>query len=200
VRSCQHILDECLLTDSLIFIAGSGKSVIWSVISRLLLIGAYFFPVPPSLKISWLFAKLDPLSWPTFTSISGISRSKAVATFYYLLYLSFLPALFLAATSSTVSTRHMKDGDRLPSDDTLRACLKEMLRLLAQGRLYIVLDALDECPDSSGIPSPRNEVLQLVKELVELRLQGLHICVDKSARGRHPSCPRAASYSFRFPA
>src|ERR1700735_3124268 len=67
-------------------------------------------------------------------------------------------------------------GDRQPSDDTLKECLIGMLRLLRQGPIFIVLDALDECPDSSGIPSPRSEVLQLVKELVDLHLQGLHIC------------------------
>ena len=37
------------------------------------------------------------------------------------------------------------------------------------------MDALDECPDYSGFPSPRHEVLQLVKELVELGLHELHI-------------------------
>ena len=69
-----------------------------------------------------------------------------------------------------------ESGSRQPSDDTLKECLKGMLRLLAQGPIFIVLDALDECPDSFGIPSPRNEVLQLVKELVDLDLQELHIC------------------------
>ncbi|KAH9060274.1 hypothetical protein EDB87DRAFT_623822 [Lactarius vividus] len=69
-----------------------------------------------------------------------------------------------------------EDGSRQPSDNTLRECLKEMLRLLGHGPTFIVLDALDECPDSSGIPSPRHEVLQLVEELVDLHLQGLHIC------------------------
>jgi hypothetical protein len=67
-------------------------------------------------------------------------------------------------------------GARQPSDDTLKECLKEMLRLLAQGQVFLVLDALDECPDSSGLPPPRSEVLQLVKELVGLRLRGLYIC------------------------
>jgi len=43
--------------------------------------------------------------------------------------------------------------------------------------IYLILDALDECPDTSGIPSPRELVLQLVEELVELRLPNLHICV-----------------------
>jgi hypothetical protein len=67
-------------------------------------------------------------------------------------------------------------GTRQPSDETLKECLIEMLRLPGQGPIFIVLDALDECPDSSGFPSPRSEVLQLVKELVELRLEELHIC------------------------
>ena len=67
-------------------------------------------------------------------------------------------------------------GTRQPSDDTLKECLKEMLTLPGQGPIFIILDALDECPDSSGLPSPRDEVLQLVKELVDLRLQELHIC------------------------
>jgi hypothetical protein len=69
-----------------------------------------------------------------------------------------------------------KDGTQQPSDDSLKECLKEMLRLEGQGPIYIILDALDECPDSSGIPSPRDEVLRLVEELVNLRLHGLYIC------------------------
>ena len=70
----------------------------------------------------------------------------------------------------------LQSGTRQPSDDTLKECLKEMLRLPGQGQIFIILDALDECPDSSTIPSPRSEVLQLVKELVDLRLRGLYIC------------------------
>ncbi|KAH9029613.1 ankyrin repeat-containing domain protein [Lactarius pseudohatsudake] len=69
-----------------------------------------------------------------------------------------------------------KHGAHQPSDDTLKECLKEMLRLPGQEPIFIILDALDECPDSSGIPSPRDEVLQLVKELADLHLQRLHIC------------------------
>ncbi|KAH9077572.1 hypothetical protein EDB83DRAFT_2285598 [Lactarius deliciosus] len=69
-----------------------------------------------------------------------------------------------------------ENGTRQPSDESLKECLKEMLTLSGQRPIFIVLDALDECPDSSGIPSPRGEVLELVKELVDLHLQGLHIC------------------------
>jgi hypothetical protein len=42
---------------------------------------------------------------------------------------------------------------------------------------YLIIDALDESPNTSGMPSPRDMVLHLLKELVELRLPDLHICV-----------------------
>ncbi|KAN0139405.1 hypothetical protein V8E53_002906, partial [Lactarius tabidus] len=74
-----------------------------------------------------------------------------------------------------VYTTH-DEGTQQPTDNTLKECLKEMLRLLAQGQVFIVLDALDECPDTFGLPSPRREVLQLVKELAGLHLRGLYIC------------------------
>ena len=68
-------------------------------------------------------------------------------------------------------------GVRKPSDRAMVECLKEMLTLDAQGPTYIIIDALDECPITSTIPSPREEVLELVDELVGLRLSNLHICV-----------------------
>jgi len=68
-------------------------------------------------------------------------------------------------------------GTKQPSDELLTRSLKQMLSITDQGQIYIIVDALDESPDSSGIPSPRERVLQLLKELVELRLPNLHICV-----------------------
>ena len=67
-------------------------------------------------------------------------------------------------------------GARKPSTSTLIECLKEMLAL-DQGPIYIILDALDECPNTSGIPSARKQVLHLLKDLVNLQLSDLHICV-----------------------
>ena len=39
------------------------------------------------------------------------------------------------------------------------------------------MDAVDECPNTSGVRSPREQVLSLIQELVDLRLPNLHICV-----------------------
>ena len=68
-------------------------------------------------------------------------------------------------------------GVRKPGDRAMVECLKEMLTLEAQGPTYVIMDALDECPIMSTIPSPREEVLELVDELVGLQLPNVHICV-----------------------
>jgi len=52
-----------------------------------------------------------------------------------------------------------------------------MLLLPKQPTVYIVIDALDECPPTTGLPSPREEVLGLVKEIVGLQIPKLRICV-----------------------
>ncbi len=68
-------------------------------------------------------------------------------------------------------------GKNQPSDTILAECLKEMLALPDQRPIYLIVDALDESPNTSGIPSPRERVLELVKELVELGLSNLRICI-----------------------
>jgi hypothetical protein len=68
-------------------------------------------------------------------------------------------------------------GVRKPSDRAMVECLKKMLTVETRGPIYIIMDALDECPITSTIPSPREEVLDLVDELVGLRLPNVHICV-----------------------
>ena len=72
------------------------------------------------------------------------------------------------------------DGLYQPSDDALIRCLNDMLTLKDQVPTYIILDAVDECPKTSGDPSQatREEVLGLVKKLVESDppLPNLHIC------------------------
>lgn len=69
------------------------------------------------------------------------------------------------------------EGAQKPSEGHLIRCLKEMVAVPNQRPIYLIIDALDESPNTSGIPSPREQILQFVKELVELRLPNLHICV-----------------------
>jgi len=68
-------------------------------------------------------------------------------------------------------------GSQDPSDNALAQCLKLMLTLPGQAPVYIVIDALDECPNPTGMPSPRDKVLGLMEELVDLQVPNLHICI-----------------------
>ena len=77
---------------------------------------------------------------------------------------------------SNIYSSHDK-GKKHPGDRDLAECLKEMLALPGERPTYLIIDALDESPNSPGIPSPREKVLRLVEELVGLSLQNLHICV-----------------------
>jgi len=69
------------------------------------------------------------------------------------------------------------DGSQHASNSELAQCLKHLLELPEQATAYVVIDALDECPTATGLPSPREEVLKLVKELVGLQIPNLRICV-----------------------
>jgi hypothetical protein len=68
-------------------------------------------------------------------------------------------------------------GTRKPTSFAMTECVKDMLGLPGQGPIYIVVDALDECPNISGTPSAREEVLELIEELVDLNLPHVYICV-----------------------
>ena len=70
------------------------------------------------------------------------------------------------------------DGARQPSDDALFDCLTEMLKVQAQSAMYLIIDALDECPNFSGLSTAREKVLDFLQDLVGLRLPNVHICVS----------------------
>ena len=68
-------------------------------------------------------------------------------------------------------------GIEKPDIDALKKCMTDMLSLPGQVPIYIVVDAVDECQNSSGTPSAREEVLGLIEELVNLNLPNVHLCV-----------------------
>jgi hypothetical protein len=69
------------------------------------------------------------------------------------------------------------NGAEIPRDDELLWCLKSLLKLPRQASVYLIIDALDECSNTSAMPSPREEVLTLLEQLVESRITNLHLCI-----------------------
>ena len=68
-------------------------------------------------------------------------------------------------------------GIRQPDIGVLKKCMTDMLSLPGQAPIYIIVDALDECPNFPGRPSAREKVLDLIEELVNLKLPNVHLCV-----------------------
>ena len=69
------------------------------------------------------------------------------------------------------------NGTQQPSIDRLKYCLCKMLFVAAQRPVYVIVDAIDECPNISGLPTPRALLLDLLEELIELRIPNLHLCI-----------------------
>ena len=70
------------------------------------------------------------------------------------------------------------EGAQQPSDDELSKCLTDMLKVEGQPPTYIIIDALDESPNISGMPTAREKVLQFLEELVGSQLPNARLCVS----------------------
>ena len=77
-----------------------------------------------------------------------------------------------------------QDGSQQPNHGSLLRCLKSMLAIVGSGPVYLVMDALDECPNDSGMPSSRERTLTTLKELVELHHSNLRLCVTSLVTSR----------------
>ena len=70
-----------------------------------------------------------------------------------------------------------RDGSEQPSEATLMQCLESMIDLPEQIPIYLIFDALDECPNDSGTPSARERVLNFVRDLFRSNHPNLFVCI-----------------------
>jgi hypothetical protein len=68
-------------------------------------------------------------------------------------------------------------GSQHLSDDELTSCLKNMINYPEQAPVYIIIDTIDESPNSYCTPSPRENVLILLEDLAGLHHAKLRICI-----------------------
>jgi hypothetical protein len=69
------------------------------------------------------------------------------------------------------------NGSQHPGDNEVIRCLKNILELPGQAPIFLIVDGLDECPNTTSLPSPREKVLTLLEDLIDSRLPNLRICV-----------------------
>jgi hypothetical protein len=70
-----------------------------------------------------------------------------------------------------------KKGSQQPSIGTLTKCLEDLIKASEDVPIYLILDAVDKCPNTKGISSLCCQVLDLVEKLVKQGLSQLHVCV-----------------------
>jgi hypothetical protein len=77
---------------------------------------------------------------------------------------------------STFYSAH-RFGTQSPSNNKLAHCLKDSFEIPGQDPVYLIVDALDECPNTSDLLSPREKVLMFLEGLFGSKLPNLRICV-----------------------
>ncbi len=172
----SHPLSQSLM--NILFVAGAGKSVLWYV-------------------DVWLFPSQELMRSISSKIVEDINVMKELGllslVFFYHdfsedqkrglrgLLSSALSQLcdqsdaYYDILSTFYSTHH--DGAQTASNAELARCLKKMLELPGQAPIFLIIDGLDECPNTSKTPSHRREVLDLVEKLIDSQLPNLRICV-----------------------
>jgi hypothetical protein len=70
-----------------------------------------------------------------------------------------------------------RDGSDQPSEAALARCLKGMIDLPEQVPIFVIVDALDECPNNIGTPSAREKVLNFIQDLLGSNHPNLFVCI-----------------------
>jgi len=98
---------------------------------------------------------------------------------------AFLSSILVQLSNQSVSlcnvllefyTAHPR-GSQQPGDRELMQCLEKMFKVPREEPIYVIVDAVDECPDTSGLQSLREKVLDLIEKLVGFHLSNLRLCV-----------------------
>ena len=167
-----------MISRTICFAAGSGKSILWFVAPQICSIRKLIIFTSSAIinNVKTLCkAGLASIAYFYFDFRDDDKKFRRNLLSSLLVQLSACSYAFCDILSRYYVAHD--NGGRQASDKDMTQCLKEMLTLPDQGPVYLIMDALDECPDKSGVPPARKQVLGLIKELVNLHFPGLHICI-----------------------
>ena len=137
---------------------------------------------------------MEILSSAIIKNIKHMQESRSALIAYY--YFDFkdvskrdlrglLGSILLQLVGDSDSCRHAlhqlfmicRDGSEQPSEAALTQCLETMIDLPQQIPIYLIFDALDECPNDSGTPSAREKVLDFIQGLFRSSHPNVFVCI-----------------------
>ena len=161
-----------------VFIAGAGKSVIWYVIRLMFQ--------------SWeLTVSISSTIIEEIEAMRKFGRASLAIFFYDFredqkknlrgLLSSILAQLCCQSDSycAILSKLYLEYdyGSRDPGNHSLVLHLKDLLGLSGQSPIFLIIDALDECPNTTALSSPREQVLVFIEDLIDSQFPNLRICI-----------------------
>jgi len=174
---CLYYFLKLMMTASA---AGAGKSVIWYyslslVRDRRLILFASSATIDDILRLQK--SGLASLAFFYCDFRDGQKKDRRGLLSSLLIQLGEQSDVWSAILSRFYEDHRRGFEQTYASDSELVGCLKDMLKLPGQATVHIVIDALDECPVTTGSQFPRGEVLEIVEDLVNLQIPNLRICV-----------------------
>jgi len=168
----------CVAINSSVSPAGAGKSILWYGVSVCVISNKFTLSVSSAI----------------IEDIKNMEEDRsALVAYHYFDYKDaskrhvrgLLASLLFQLCHDSDSCRDVlyqlyktcRDGSQRPSDVALAKCLKTMVERPGQLPIFIIMDALDECPTTTGTPSARDEVLEFVENLVGSKHSNLFICI-----------------------
>jgi hypothetical protein len=77
---------------------------------------------------------------------------------------------------STFHSKH-RDGAQTPCDEELIWCLMDLVKLPGPPPVYLIVDGLDESPNTSTQSFHRERVLSFLEDLIKAQVQNLRLCI-----------------------
>jgi hypothetical protein len=162
------------------FVAGSGKSVLWYAVPTCFVHSRFI-----SFISSAIIEDIRRMQWTTSALIAchyfdfkdSAKRDLRGLLSSILMQFGADSDKSLRVLSQLHTTITHRDGSEQPSEESLVQVLKIMLKESVQLPVYVIVDALDECPNNNATPSARKKVLDFMTDLIKSEYPNLHLCI-----------------------
>ena len=161
------------------FVAGAGKSVLWyaNVDPSVFHLGDLHYGQFCDHRRHRDNAEIwGRITRHVFLRLQGRSKEGPPGAALIDIIPALRPVRLLLQYSFHFHSTH-RDGAQSPRDEELIRCLVDLVKLPGPPPVYLIVDGLDESPNTSTQSFHRERVLSFLDDLVKTQLQNLRLCI-----------------------